>query len=231
MSFSKKSLRNILAGAITGAIILNVLSAGFLLIAKNAEIAPGLGERFVKITFAGFVFGGMMGFFFTKPAKKNTAVSVLMVVLAVVSSIIMGFIFVRFMNPETKLADAAALVLLCIAPVFGILCAVQQFSKNPSQKAAGGEVPQAADSSPAAEPEEDSRLSENCILCGKCIEYNSKPGINENSDIVGLRCNQCGSVFCLDHKKELRFSFFRGYQANCPNCGNPLNKNTLIWND
>lgn len=67
----------------------------------------------------------------------------------------------------------------------------------------------------------------NCALCGKpvkrdvVVDQYGTPVYN----LVGIRCKDCGSVYCEEHKEALRFKAFQGYQANCPKCGKPLRGN------
>ena len=75
-----------------------------------------------------------------------------------------------------------------------------------------------------------SNILGSCKLCGKSIKR--KPVRLENGTVVnktgGFQCDNCRTIFCLDHKKELNWSFWRGYQSNCPNCGKVLKHITFL---
>ena len=75
----------------------------------------------------------------------------------------------------------------------------------------------------------ENRILGTCKLCGKSIEGKQQVDISINISrdhpAVGFRCNHCGSLFCLNHKRELHFSFWDGYHSSCPNCGETLLKN------
>lgn len=64
-------------------------------------------------------------------------------------------------------------------------------------------------------------LKGNCSLCGKPLEGEIGQA-GSGIPPVGFRCNKCGSLFCLDHKKELHFSAWDGYHDPCPNCKDSL---------
>ncbi len=61
----------------------------------------------------------------------------------------------------------------------------------------------------------------NCHFCSKPLRGELKPK-GSLDKMVGFRCNKCDSLFCLDHKKELRFSVWDGYHEPCPNCNGSL---------
>lgn len=82
----------------------------------------------------------------------------------------------------------------------------------------------------APQPVEPDHEFGNCVLCDKPVTRNvvvdqyGTPVYN----LVGIRCKQCSSVYCEDHKEELQFKAFKGYLGNCPKCGKPLKGNVTF---
>lgn len=69
---------------------------------------------------------------------------------------------------------------------------------------------------------ESSIFSGACFLCDKPMRGKEMETLSKDHPPIGGKCNNCGSFFCLDHKKELNFSVLNGYQSPCPKCGEPL---------
>jgi len=84
---------------------------------------------------------------------------------------------------------------------------------------------------------QENHLKADCYYCGKTLEGElldssavmDAVAQDSKNKSIGILCLNCRTAFCYDHKKELGFKIWDGYdRAACPQCGNKLKEHQNI---